>query len=113
VAAGDGDGEDLDVDADVACLRLGAADRGDLRVGEHHLRDRPVVGPPLAVLAGDDVADQAGLVLTLVGEQRSSVDVAGGVQPAAVDPGDAQPVSSMPSSRVSLTGLSVPSRRAR
>jgi hypothetical protein len=87
---GDGYGHDLDVDARVMGLRLGATDRGDLRVGEHDLRDGAVVGPRRPVLARQDVTDEPRLVLALMGEQRPAVDVTGGVQPVAVDAGDTQ-----------------------
>jgi hypothetical protein len=84
--------DDLDVEAGVPGLLLDEADGGDLGVGEDDLRHGGGVGAGGAVLAGDEVADQTGLVLALVGQQRSAVHVAGGVQPPAVDGGHAQPV---------------------
>ena len=78
-------------------LLLGEADCGDLRVGEHDLRHgsgvggRDVTTPGGDVLGGsagtrrDERADRPALVLALMGQQHPPVDVARGIEPAAVD----------------------------
>ena len=66
------------------------ADRGDLRVGEHHPRRAGLVRGRRDVLAEDRVGADPRLVLAHVGEQRAAVDVADRVQPLRA--ADAQPV---------------------
>ena len=81
----------------VARLRLGQPDRGDLRVGEHHLRHGRVVGRrdvlaprrrvhrPARGPRADRRADDPRVVLALVGQRRPAGDVARRVQPLPVD----------------------------
>ncbi len=82
----------LDMQPSIARLRFGTPDRSDLRVGERHPRYRSMIRLRLLVAAGDDVTDESGLVLALVGEQRTTVDVTGGVQPSTFDPEHPAPV---------------------
>ena len=82
---------DPHVDAALAGGGLGEPDRRDLRIGEDHRGHGPVVGPRLDRRAVEDgIGGDARLVLAHVGEEDAAVDVADGVEPAAVDAGGAQ-----------------------
>jgi DNA-binding MarR family transcriptional regulator len=73
---------DRDGEVPVAGLRFGQPDRADLRVGERHPRQRPVVRrrPVLT----EDVADRnAGLVHRHVGERAVAGDISDRPQPLA------------------------------
>ena len=78
------------VDVALARLRFGQPDGAHLRVGERHPRDAVARNPVPRVLAENDVAGDARLVLAHVSEQRPPVAVADRVQPVTVDSGRAQ-----------------------
>ena len=60
------------------------ADRGHLRIGEHHSRRDRCFTDGSGIFAFDRGGGDAGLVLAHVGQQGASVDVADGKQPRHV-----------------------------